>query len=82
MMSSNGYILGLIPSVASIRRIIALSPLACSVMRQYLDNQMHVKSRFGKRFEKDSLVFSQVNGQPLKGNGFVKFGVDSPGVMV
>ena len=57
------------PKTVRSRRTVALSPQTCIVLRQYLDNQMAIRARLDiKKWPKDALVFSQLNGDPLKGN--------------
>jgi integrase len=50
------------------RRMIALSPQTCVALRHYLDNQMEIRARLGIPFKNDALVFSHLDGSPLKGN--------------
>jgi len=56
------------PKTTRSRRTVALSPQTCIVLRQYLDNQMTIRARLRITFAKDALIFSQLDGNPLKGN--------------
>ena len=65
-----GEIIFKTPKTKRSSRPVALSPQTCIVLRRYLDNRMAVRSRLDKnaKWPKDALVFSQLNGDPLKGN--------------
>jgi integrase len=56
------------PKTKRSRRTVALSPQTCIVMRQYLEKQKATLARLRIKFDNDRLVFSQLNGDPLKGN--------------
>ena len=54
------------PKTKRSSRTVALSPQTCIVLRQYLENEMTIRARLRIKLEKDALVFSQLNGDPLK----------------
>ena len=56
------------PKTKRSSRTVALSPQTCIVLRRYLENQIAIRARLQTRLAKDALVFSQLNGSPLRGN--------------
>jgi integrase len=53
------------PKTAKGKRMIALSPVTCSVLREHLEQQKMVSLLWERPFKDDDLVFSQSDGSPL-----------------
>jgi integrase len=50
------------PKTAKGKRMIALSPVTCSVLKEHLEQQKMVSLLWGRPFKDDDLVFSQSDG--------------------
>lgn len=55
------------PKTVSSKRIIALDPITCLVLRRWLDAEMMLCIQTGVPFKNDRLVFCKWDGQPLIG---------------
>jgi integrase len=63
---SNGEILYRAPKTAKGRRMIALSPSAVLVLRKHREKQALQRAMLGIPLTDDDLVFSQLDGKPLR----------------
>ena len=56
------------PKSAKGKRMIALSPLTVSVLREHQEKQRLERAMWGKSLMDDDLVFSDIEGKPLLPN--------------
>ncbi len=61
----NGAVIFRAPKSVKGRRMVALSPSTCIVLRKQREKQEALSTMMGKRLEDSDLIFSQADGRPL-----------------